>query len=57
MTWGSISAQMRGPKMRTASACGHNPPGSLSTLTVPFGSNAAKKKLCQLCAIERTAAA
>jgi hypothetical protein len=45
------------PNRRTDSACTHNAPGSLSTVTVPAGSNAAKTKLCQLCDMERTPAA
>ncbi len=48
---------MCGPNTRTDSACTQNAPGSLSMLASPAGSNAAKKKPCQLVAIDRTAAA
>ena len=50
-------AQVWKPNARTASAWIHSAPGSLSTVTVPAGSNAPKKKLCQLIDMLRTAAA
>ena len=45
------------PKARTKRVCIQNAPGSLSSVTVPAGSKAAKKKLCQLIDMLRTAAA
>jgi len=45
------------PNTRTESAWTQNAPGSLSTDTEPQGSKEAKKKLCQLCDMLRTAAA
>ena len=54
--WGSTTDQTWKPNTRTDSACTQNAPGSLSTVTVPQGSKAPKKKLCQLCDMLRTAA-
>jgi hypothetical protein len=54
--WGATMAHAWSPNTRTDRACTQNAPGSLSTVTVPAGSNAAKKKLCQLIDM-RTAAA
>jgi hypothetical protein len=45
------------PNTRTDSACTQNAPGSLSTVIVPAGSNAANTKLCQLRDMLRTVAA
>ncbi len=42
--------------MRSDSDCSQSAPGSLSTVTVPQGSAAPKKKLCQLMAMLRAAA-
>ena len=50
-------AQRWKPKKRSDSAWSHKAPGSLSIDTVPQGSKEAKKKLCQLCAMLRAAAA
>jgi hypothetical protein len=55
-TCGKTSAQMWKPKIRRDSACTHSAPGSLSTVTVPAGSNAPKTKSCQLCDMLRAAA-
>ena len=54
--WGSTMAQTWKPNRRTDSACTQNAPGSLSIVTVPQGSKAPKKKLCQLWDMLRTAA-
>ena len=56
-TWGRTMAQALTPKARTERAWIQNAPGSLSSDTVPAGSKAAKKKLCQLIDMLRTAAA
>ena len=45
------------PKIRADNAWTHMEPGSLSTVIVPAGSKAPKRKSCQLCDMERTAAA
>ena len=55
--WGSMIAHSWKPNSRTERAWTHRAPGSLSTLIVPAGSNAPNKKSCQLCDMERTAAA
>jgi hypothetical protein len=55
-TWGSAMAHRWKPKRRNESAWTHSAPGSLSTVTVPHGSNAPKRKLCQLCDMLRAAA-
>ncbi len=57
ITCGATTAHGCGPNMRTDSAWGHRAPGSLSMVIVAAGSNAAKKKLCQLTAMLRSAAA
>ncbi len=49
-------AQMWKPKMRNEIAWTQKAPGNLSTVTVPQGSKAPKKKLCQFCAMLRAAA-
>ena len=55
---GERRAPRRGGRRRgPTSACTQKAPGSLSRLTVPAGSKAAKKKLCQLIDMLRTAAA
>jgi len=56
ITCGRISAQMWKPKIRRDSACTQSAPGSLSTVTVPAGSNAPKMKSCQLSDMLRAAA-
>ena len=56
-TCGSTIAHVLTPNARTDSACSQNAPGSLSSVTVPAGSNAPNAKSCQLPAIARTAAA
>ena len=56
-TCGATIAQAWTPNRRTDRACTQNAPGSLSTVIVPAGSNAPKKKLCQLIDMLRTAAA
>ena len=56
MTCGRTSAQMWKPNTRSDSACIHSAPGSLSTVTVPAGSNAPKMKSCQLADMLRAAA-
>lgn len=48
---------MPNPNARTESACSQTAPGSLSSESVPAGSNAAKKKLCQDDAMLRAAVA
>jgi hypothetical protein len=54
---GTTNAQVCTPKARTDRAWIQNAPGSLSKVTVPTGSKAAKKKSCQLMDMLRTAAA
>ena len=56
ITCGSTIAHTWNPKIRSDSAWTHNAPGSLSTVMVPQGSAAPKKKLCQLIAMLRAAA-
>ncbi len=57
ITWGRTMDQVCSPNTRTERAWTQNAPGSLSRVTVPAGSNAAKKKLCQSIDMLRTAAA
>ena len=57
MACGRFRAHRCSPNARTDSAWIHSAPGSLSMLIEARGSNAAKKKLCQLMDIDRTAAA
>jgi len=56
MIWGITNVQVLTPKARSDSACSHNAPGSLSTVTVPSGSKAPKMKSCQLIDMLRAAA-
>ena len=56
-TWGRAMAHVWTPKARTVRAWTQNAPGNLSSDTVPVGSKAAKKKLCQLVDMLLTAAA
>ena len=57
ITWGATSAQGWTPSIRTKTAWIQKSPGNLSRLIVAAGSTAAKKKLCQLVDMLRTAAA
>jgi hypothetical protein len=54
---GTTSVQVCTPNALASSACGQNAPGSLSSVTVPAGSNAPNAKSRQLVAMLRTAAA
>jgi hypothetical protein len=44
------------PKIFALSACSHSPSGGLSTVIRPLGSAVMKKKSCQDCSIDLTAA-